>query len=211
MTYAIAIFNLNQLLPDLINQYGFLVYIGLFLVIFIETGLVFFPFLPGDSLLFLSGSIAAMANSGLNLYALLVLLVVAAVLGDSINFEVGKRFGHFLVTDEKWQKRINPKYLKQARVFFAKHGSSAIFWGRFVPIVRTLIPFVAGSSEMSYHKFVTHNFLGGFSWVLVTILSGYFFGNIPIIKGNFELIMIAIVLVSLVPVVLVSLKRKESL
>ena len=204
-----AIFNLTTLLPALINQFGSLVYVGLFIIIFVETGLVFFPFLPGDSLLFLSGSIAAIANQGLNVYALIILLSIAAILGDSTNFEIGKRFGKYLTTSEKWMKRINPKHLETARAFFQKHGNSAIFLGRFVPIVRTLVPFVAGGSEMPYHKFITYNFLGGISWVLVAVLSGYFFGNIPLVNQHFELIMVAIVIVSLLPVAIVSLNERN--
>lgn len=204
-----AIFNLTTLLPALINQFGSLVYVGLFIIIFVETGLVFFPFLPGDSLLFLSGSIAAIANQGLNVYALIILLSIAAILGDSTNFEIGKRFGNYLTTSEKWMKRINPKHLKSARTFFQKHGNSAIFLGRFVPIVRTLVPFVAGGTEMPYHKFITYNFLGGISWVLVAVLSGYFFGNIPLFNQHFELIMVAIVIVSLLPVAIVGLNERN--
>lgn len=206
-----SIFNLTSLLPALISQYGALVYVGLFIVIFIETGLVFFPFLPGDSLLFLSGSIAALTTKGFNVFILLIILSIAAVLGDSVNFEIGKRFGTYLTTNEKWRKRINPKHLEAAQEFFAKHGHSAIFLGRFVPIVRTLVPFVAGGSEMPYHKFVLFNLLGGVSWVLVAVLSGYFFGNIPAVSNNFELIMVAIVIISLLPVVIVTLNQRRKI
>lgn len=209
ITAAIVSFlNINHLLPILISQYGSLVYLGLFMIIFIETGLVFFPFLPGDSLLFLSGSIAALTDHSLNVFILLILLGIAAVIGDTVNFEIGKRFGNYLTTNEKWRRRIKPSHLQQAKDFFEKHGSSAIFLGRFVPIVRTLVPFVAGSSEMKYRQFISFNLLGGFSWVLIAVLSGYFFGNIPFVQSHFELIMVAIVLISLIPVMIISLRNK---
>lgn len=208
---AASIFNLTSLLPTLITQYGAFVYVGLFIVIFIETGLVFFPFLPGDSLLFLSGSIAALTNKGFNIFILLIILSIATVLGDSVNFEIGKRFGTYLTTNERWNKRINPRHLEAARKFFARHGHSAIFLGRFVPIVRTLVPFVAGGSEMPYHKFILYNLLGGVSWVLVAVLSGYFFGNIPSVSNNFELIMVAIVVISLLPVLIVTLNQRRKM
>jgi membrane-associated protein len=204
----VSVLNMNHLLPMLISQYGSLVYLGLFFVIFIETGLVFFPFLPGDSLLFLSGSIAALTDHSLNVVVLLILLGIAAVVGDSVNFEIGKRFGNYLTTNEKWKKRIKPQHLQQAHDFFDRHGSGAIFLGRFVPIVRTLVPFVAGSSEMKYRNFIAYNLLGGFTWVLVAVLSGYFFGNIPFIQSHFELIMVAIVVISLIPVAIVSLRQR---
>ena len=208
-TAIVAFLNLHHLLPMLISQYGSLVYLGLFIIIFVETGLVFFPFLPGDSLLFLSGSIAALTNHGLNVIVLLIILGIAAVVGDTVNFEIGKRFGNFMTTSERWKKRLNPKHLESAKHFFSRHGSGAIFLGRFVPIVRTLVPFVAGSSEMKYRDFIVFNLLGGFSWVLVAVLSGYFFGNIPFVQSHFELLMLAIVVISLVPAVLISLRQRN--
>ncbi|WP_057770257.1 VTT domain-containing protein [Lactobacillus selangorensis] len=197
-------FNLTQLLPNLIVQYGSFVYLGLFAAVFIETGIVVFPFLPGDSLLFLSGSIAAMSGHSLNLAVLLLLLSIAAIAGDSLNFEIGKRFGQRL-SHSKW---IKPQYLQDAQVFFQRHGNSAIFLGRFMPIIRTFIPFTAGISKMKYEHFILFNVLGGITWVAVATLSGYFFGNIPVIKSNFELIMIAIIVISLLPAVLVALQKK---
>lgn len=203
----VSILNINHLLPVLIAQYGILVYLGLFVVIFIETGLVVFPFLPGDSLLFLSGSIAAMASHSLNHVILIILLSIAAIAGDSLNFEIGQRLGKHL-TSPKWQRWIKPKYLKEAETFFQNHGSSAIFLGRFMPLIRTFIPFTAGASKMHYHKFIFFNVLGGIAWVSVAVLAGYFFGNIAIVKSHFELIMIAIILISLLPAIFISLKRK---
>lgn len=202
------LFNLTTLLPNLISQYGAMIYLILFLVIFIETGLVIFPFLPGDSLLFLSGSIAAMSAHNLNPVILIISLSIAAILGDSINFEIGKRFGKIL-TQEKWQRWIKPKYLKSANDFFQRHGNSAIFLGRFMPLIRTFIPFTAGIGKMSYRHFVTFNFLGGISWVSIAVLAGYFFGNIPFIQTHFEFIMLAIVVISLMPTLLIALKQKR--
>lgn len=202
-----SILNMNHLLPQLIFQYGGLVYIGLFGLVFVETGLVVFPFLPGDSILFLSGSIAAMASHPLNHIILIILLSVAAIAGDTVNFEIGKRFGKHL-TGPKWQRWIKPQYVTRAQNFFDRYGSSAIFFGRFMPLIRTFIPFTAGISKMKYRKFVIFNILGAIAWVNIAVLAGYFFGNITIVKTHFELIMIAIIVISLIPAVLVSLHKK---
>lgn len=202
-----SILNMHHLLPILVSQYGGFVYAGLFGVIFIETGLVIFPFLPGDSLLFLTGSLAAMSAHSLNHFVLIGLLSIAAIAGDSLNFEIGSRFGKHLTTP-KWQKIIKPKRLQQAQKFFSNHGSSAIFLGRFMPFIRTLIPFTAGISKMPYRKFVLFNIFGGIAWVSIAILAGYFFGNIAIVKAHFELIMVAIILVSLVPAAVMTVRNK---
>lgn len=207
-TLLASILNANHLLPMLISQYGSLVYLGLFAVIFIETGVVICPFLPGDSLLFLSGSIAAMAAHSLNPIILIGLLTIAAIAGDGLNFEIGKHFGRRL-TQPKWQRWVKPQYLAEATTFFEKHGSWAIFLGRFMPVIRTLIPFTAGISRMPYRRFVWFNVLGGISWVSIAVLSGYFFGNIPVVKAHFELIMIAIVVISLLPAGIMALKRRS--
>ncbi|KRM12847.1 VTT domain-containing protein [Paucilactobacillus suebicus] len=207
-SFIVSILNMHHLLPVLIGQYGVFIYVGLFLMIFIETGLVVFPFLPGDSLLFLCGSIAAMSSHSLNSIILIILLSLAAIIGDSLNFEIGQRFGKQLTTP-RWHKVIKPKHLAQAKAFFKRHGSLAIFLGRFVPMIRTLIPFTAGISKMQYRKFVFFNILGGIAWVNIAILSGYFFGNIPVVKAHFELIMLGIVFVSLIPVAIMALINKR--
>ena len=185
-------------------------YVMLFLIIFCETGLVVVPFLPGDSLLFLCGSMAAMGNAFFNIRILIVVLAIAAFLGDSLNFEIGKRFGGLLYKP-KWSKHINPVYLEKADVFFKQHGSGAIFLGRFVPIIRTLIPFTAGISNMIYRKFLLFNILGGISWVSLGLSCGYFLGNISFVKNHFELLMVAIILISLFPVALIKFKKKSQL
>ncbi|MTV81872.1 VTT domain-containing protein [Secundilactobacillus folii] len=203
-----SVLNVQHLLPALIAQYGSLVYGGLFLVIFIETGVVILPFLPGDSLLFLSGSLAALSTHSLNHLVLILLLSVAAIAGDSLNFEIGKRFGHHL-KNPRWQKLIKPKRLEQASNFYQRYGSLAIFLGRFMPIIRTLIPFTAGISKMPYRKFILFNVLGGVSWVTVAVLSGYLFGNIPGVQTHFELIMMAIVVISLVPAAILAIRSRR--
>ncbi len=203
----VGLLNTQHLLPSLLSQYGNLVYIGLFAVIFIETGLVVFPFLPGDSLLFLSGSIAALNSHSLNHITLIIVLSLAAIAGDSINFMLGHRFGHAL-TQPRWQRWLKPQHLQAATTFFQRHGNSAIFLGRFMPIIRTFIPFTAGISNMPYHKFIWFNILGGVTWVNVAVLAGYFFGNILVVKTHFELIMVTIILISLVPAAIISLQKR---
>lgn len=202
--------SISLLLPQFIGQFGNLVYIALFALIFVETGAVVLPFLPGDSVLFLSGSLAALGSHSLNIWLLLGLLTIAAILGDSLNFALGRRFGSRQPGKHHRLQLIKPKYRKRSEDFFRKYGSQAIFLGRFVPIVRTLIPFTAGASRMHYRSFVIYNVLGGFTWVLVALGAGYFFGNIAIIKAHFELIMVAIILISLLPVVFMALKNHGS-
>ncbi|QVI34301.1 MULTISPECIES: VTT domain-containing protein [Lacticaseibacillus] len=200
--------NLSQLLPQLITQFGSLIYVGLFALIFIETGIVILPFLPGDSLLFLCGSLAAMSNHSLNIWVLFILLSVAAILGDSLNFEIGEHFGTRLVHSPKLSRLIKPEYLARSQRFFEKHGKPAIFLGRFMPIIRTFIPFTAGVSQMHYRSFVTYNILGGVTWVLVALGAGYFFGNIAVVKAHFELIMLAIIVISLLPAAIMALRNR---
>ncbi|GEO68183.1 VTT domain-containing protein [Levilactobacillus acidifarinae] len=204
---AASLLNLNTLVPQLLGQYGAWLYAGLFLLIFIETGLVVFPFLPGDSILFLCGSLAA-GSGNLHLGVLLVTLTIAAVLGDFVNFEIGKRFGHYMVTHDRFKRWLKPQHLDRASAFFAKYGGLAIFLGRFIPIIRTLVPFTAGMGRMPYLSFARYNVMGGVTWMAVVLGAGYLFGNIPVVQQNFELIMVAIVLISLLPVGLAMLKRR---
>lgn len=191
--------NLGQRLPQLISQFGGWLYLGLFGLIFVETGMVILPFMPGDSLLFLCGSLAALAQGGLNLWLLIALLSGAAIAGDAVNFEIGEHFGPWLTHRSRLKGLIKPDYLARSQRFFQTHGKAAIFMGRFVPIIRTFIPFTAGISEMRYRDFATFNVIGGLSWVLIVLGSGYFFGNIALVKAHFELIMLAIVAISLLP------------
>lgn len=198
------ILHLDKYLGQIISTYGVLTYIILFLIIFLETGLVFIPFLPGDSLLFAAGAFAALGS--LNIYILLVLLMVAAILGDTVNYWIGHFFGEAIVAHPKIP--INQKHIDQTQEFFKKHGGKTIILARFVPIVRTFAPFVAGAGQMSYPQFVSYNFIGGIAWVLIATLAGYFFGNIPFVKENFSLVIIGVVLISILPIGFEIIKHK---
>lgn len=185
--------HLNEYLSNIISQYGGWTYAILFFVIFMETGFVVTPFLPGDSLLFAAGAFAAIGS--LNIYYLLGMLMIAAVLGDTVNYSIGHYLGD-RAYNIKWLKK---EYFDKTHAFFEKHGGKTIFLARFVPIVRTFAPFVAGIGRMSYSYFITYNFVGGISWVLLFTLAGFFFGNIPFVQKNFEFVIVAIILVSVVP------------
>lgn len=187
--------HLDKYLADVIAQYGAWTYAILFFVIFMETGFVVTPFLPGDSLLFAAGTFAALGS--INLWLLVGLLIVAAVGGDTVNYWIGHLLGD-RAYNVKWIKR---EYLDRTHAFFEKHGGKTIFLARFVPIVRTFAPFVAGMGRMSYGYFFSYNVFGGIVWVLLFTLAGYFFGNVPFIKENFEFVIIAIILISVLPAV----------
>lgn len=189
-------FHLDEHLANIINQYGAWTYGILFAVIFLETGVVVTPFLPGDSLLFAAGTFAALGS--LNVYLLAGLLIAAAILGDSVNYSIG----HYLGDRAYKIKWIRREYLDRTHAFFEKHGGKTIFLARFVPIVRTFAPFVAGVGRMSYSYFITYNFVGGIVWVLLFTFAGYFFGNIPFVKRNFEFVIIGIILVSVAPMLI---------
>ena len=185
--------HLDEYLAQIISDYGAWTYGILFVVIFVETGLVVMPFLPGDSLLFAAGTFAALGS--LNVWFLIGLLFAAAVLGDAVNYSIGHYLGE-RAYNIKWIKR---EHLEKTHAFFEKHGGKAIFLARFVPIVRTFAPFVAGIGKMTYGYFATYNIVGGATWVLAFTLLGYFFGNLEFVKRNFELVIIAIILVSVLP------------
>jgi len=197
--------HLDEYLAKIILDYGTWTYGILFVVIFIETGLVVMPFLPGDSLLFAAGTFAALGS--LNVWFIIGLLIVAAVLGDAVNYTIGHYLGE-RAYNIRWVKR---EYLEKTHAFFEKHGGKAIFLARFVPIVRTFAPFVAGIGKMTYGYFATYNIVGGVTWVTLFTLMGFFFGNIPFVKKNFEFVIIAIILISVVPMFVEWLKaRRES-
>ena len=185
--------HLDEYLATIITNYGTWTYAILFIVIFVETGLVIMPILPGDSLLFAAGTFAALGS--FNVWGLIGLLCIAAVGGDAVNYSIGHYLGE-RAYNIKWIKR---EYLEKTHAFFEKHGGKAIFLARFVPIVRTFAPFVAGIGKMSYAYFATYNIVGGVSWVALFTLLGYFFGNIPFVKKNFEFVIVAIILISVVP------------
>ena len=195
--------HMDTYLAQIIATYGAWTYAILFTVIFIETGLVIFPFLPGDSLLFAAGTFAALG--ALNIWVLLGLLMFAAVLGDTVNYSIGHYLGE-RAYNIKWIKK---EYLERTHAFFEKHGGKAIFLARFVPIVRTFAPFVAGIGKMDYSYFITYNLAGGVTWVALFTLLGYFFGNLEFVQKNFELVIIAIILISVVPMVYEWLKARR--
>ncbi len=206
LTQFVDIFiHLDVYLSDIISQYGAWTYAILFAIIFIETGLVVMPFLPGDSLLFAAGTFAALG--ALNIYLLVGLLMVAAILGDTANYWIGHSLGE-KAYDSKWVKK---EYLDKTHEFFEKHGGKTIFLARFVPIIRTFAPFVAGVGKMSYKYFFSYNVFGGLTWVPLFAFAGYFFGNIEFVKHNFSIVILAIIVISLVPVFIEAWKaRKES-
>lgn len=200
------ILHVDNYLSDIIARYGTWTLALLFLIIFLETGIVVTPFLPGDSLIFAAATFAA--RGALNPWALFILLTIAAIIGDTVNYWVGHRVGAKAYTGEvKWIKK---EYLERTHVFFEKHGGKTIFLARFVPIIRTFAPFIAGVSQMSYSFFWRWNVIGGIVWVATFTLLGYFFGNIPFVQNNFELVIVAIIVISLVPAVMEGIKiRKE--
>ena len=205
-TYLIDIFlHLDKYLGMVINNYGFETYLILFVIIFLETGLVVTPFLPGDSLIFAA---AALSVAGaLNIYALVGVLMVAAILGDTANYKIGRIFGNKLITIGGG-KLIKKEHLDKTNTFYEKYGAKTIIFARFIPIVRTLAPFVAGIGKMHYKKFISFNAIGGILWVLLVSALGYFFGNIPVVKKNFEIVIIAIIVISILPVVIEFFKSK---
>src|SRR5512138_910737 len=197
--------HLDEYMANIISQYGVWTYAILFFVIFMETGFVVTPFLPGDSLLFAAGTFAALGS--LNVWLLLVLCMVAAIGGDTVNYWIGHYLGD-RAYNIKWIKR---EYLDRTHAFFQKHGGKTIFLARFVPIVRTFAPFVAGIGRMSYGYFITYNLVGGVIWVALFTFAGYFFGNIPFVRKNFEFVILAILLISVVPIFYEAWKaRRES-
>lgn len=198
------ILHIDRHLIELVQAYGNWVYGILFLVVFCETGLVVMPLLPGDSLLFVAGALAA--QGALQVHALAALLILAAILGDSLNYAIGKRFGHIIAgPNSRWVKQ---EHIQRTHVFFEKHGGKTIIVARFMPIVRTFAPFVAGIGEMSYYKFITFNVIGAVLWVTCFIYAGYWFGNLDIVRNNLKLIMLAIIVLSVSPVLFEALKHR---
>ena len=197
-TLFYSLLALDQTLVTVAGQYGPWIYALLFVVIFAETGLVVFPFLPGDSILFIAGTIVATA--GLSVHLLVVLLIVAAVLGDSVNYAVGHYIGPKIYDkpDSRWFKQA---HLQKTQAFYDKFGGVTIIIGRFIPIIRTFAPFLAGVAGMTYRRFLSYNVVGGVLWIGLLVYAGYLFGNIPWVKQNLSVIVIGIVIVSLIPAV----------
>lgn len=197
------ILHADNYLIDLVTHYGIIVYLIVFLIIFIETGMVIAPFLPGDSLIFAVGTLSAIGC--MNIYLSFLILASSAILGDSINYIVGSKFGRMLLAKGKL---IKVEHVEKTEIFYAKYGARAIVLARFMPIIRTFIPFVAGIGSMHYKKFVVYNIIGGISWVLIFLLAGFFFGNVPFVNNNFEFVIIVIVFISLLPGLFVFIREK---
>ncbi|OOM74859.1 DedA family protein [Clostridium sp. BL-8] len=195
--------HLDKYLAAVVGNYGIETYLMLFIIIFLETGLVITPFLPGDSLIFAAAALASVGT--LNIYMLIGILMIAAILGDTSNYEIGRLFGHKILKSGRF---IKQEHLDKTNKFYEKYGGKTIIFARFIPIVRTIAPFVAGIGEMSYKKFISFNAIGGVLWVLVVSVLGYFFGSIPVVKNNFELVIIAIVLISILPIIIEFIRSK---
>lgn len=196
--------HLDSNLVALTVSYGILIYPLVFLIIFVETGLVFAPFLPGDSLLFAAGAISA--SGMLNIFVLYFLLLLAAILGDSVNYSIGKYFGQKIISNQ-W---VNYKYIEKTKNFYSKYGNKTIVISRFMPIVRTFAPFVAGIAKMDYKKFLSYNILGSFLWVTIFLSLGFFFGNIPFVKQHFSIVVFGIVFISIIPAIVEFIRYKFS-
>jgi membrane-associated protein len=203
---AIDIFiHLDKYLGDIILQYGTLTYLLLFFIIFMETGLVVTPFLPGDSLLFAAGTFAA--TEALDVRILFLLLAAAAIIGDTVNYWIGHIIGPRAFTGEV--RFLKKEYLDRTHEFYERHGGKTIILARFIPIIRTFAPFVAGIGAMSYGHFIAYNVIGGLAWVALFIFGGYFFGNLPAVKHNFSLVVMAIIFISILPGVFEYFKERN--
>ena len=189
--------HLDKTLVDVVHNYGTWTYLVLFLIVFTETGIIVFPFLPGDSLLFAAGALAARPETGLSVWVLIPLLIAAAFIGDNVNYAVGDYLGPRVFREDF--RFLNRKYLDQTQAFYAKHGGKTIIMARFVPIVRTFAPFVAGIGTMTYRYFASYSIMGAVLWVVVLTLAGYLFGNIELVKKNFELVILGIIALSVLP------------
>lgn len=204
------VLHLDKYLSILIQNFGFLTYGMLFLIIFIETGLVIVPFLPGDSLLFAAGALSALGM--LNVFLVWLLLCLAAILGDTINYWIGHFIGPRAF--ELNSKFLNKKHLQKTHNFYEKHGGKVIILARFIPIVRTFAPFVAGVGKMNYFKFLIYNVIGGLLWISLFTWGGYYFGNIPVVKENFSYVILGIIFVSIIPImwdILKNFKNKDAI
>ena len=205
-TLLASLLALDETLAQFALAYGPWLYVLLFVVIFAETGLVVFPFLPGDSLLFVAGTVVAVA--GLNVHFLVLALALAAILGDSVNYAIGRTIGPKVYSrpDSRW---IRQEHLRRTQDFYDRYGGVTIVIGRFVPIVRTFAPFLAGVAQMAYPRFLSYNIVGGVLWIASLVYAGYLFGNIPWVRNNLTFIVIGIVVVSLVPAITTFLAERR--
>lgn len=198
--------HLDQHLNVLIKDYGLWTYLLLFCIIFCETGLVVTPFLPGDSLLFAAGAFAA--NGALDPLWLFLLLSIAAIAGDTVNYWIGNRVGPWVFQQEK-VRFFKKEYLVRTHEFYEKHGGKTIIIARFIPIIRTFAPFVAGIGEMTYLRFISYNIFGGIAWIAIFVFGGYFFGNLPMVKKNFTLVIVVIIFISVLPGIIEFLRQRQ--
>lgn len=208
MTYHLIdiLTNTDKYLAEIIRVFGLYAYVLLFFIVFSETGLVITPFLPGDSLLFTCGAISA--THQLNIYYLFCIFCLAAIAGDSLNYEIGRYFGPRVFKSGN-KSLFKMEHLIYTQRFYQKHGGKTIIIGRFMPIIRTFAPFVAGIGTMDFRRFLTFNIIGGMSWVALVLGSGYFFGGLPFVRNNFSIVILAIIIISLMPAVIGILQRKR--
>jgi membrane-associated protein len=202
------ILNIDVHLAELVAQYGTWVYAILFLIIFCETGLVVTPFLPGDSLLFVAGALASLGTNDINVHIIVILLVSAAILGDGTNYFIGRFFGKKLFKNPK-SKIFKQSYLEKTHSFYEKHGGKTIILARFVPIVRTFAPFVAGMGKMKYSYFISYNIIGGIAWVCIFTYAGYLFGGLEFVQKNLKILIVVIIFVSILPAIIEIIRNKR--
>lgn len=201
------ILHIDKHLIEIVQDYRTWTYLILFLIIFAETGFVVTPFLPGDSLLFAAGAIIAKPESGLNIFLMCILLIIAAIIGDLVNYHIGNFVGHKAFSGK--YKLLKKEYLDKTQEFYEKHGGKTIIYARFIPIIRTFAPFVAGIGTMSYLKFATYNVTGAILWVVSFLFIGYFFGGLPVIKDNFTYVIFGIIILSILPPVIELMRGKK--
>lgn len=198
------VLHIDEHLGEIISNYGVETYVILFLIIFIETGVVVMPFLPGDSLIFAAAAFAA--KGSLNIFVLYFIILAAAIIGDTANYHIGKAFGNKLINANT--KLIKKEYIDKTYSFFERHGGKSIIIARFVPIIRTFAPFVAGIGKMKYLRFLSFNAIGALLWTTLFCVAGFFFGNIPFVKDNFSMVILAIIFISLLPAIIAGVKGK---
>ena len=201
------ILHIDKHLAELVSMYGTWIYAILFLIIFCETGLVVTPFLPGDSLLFVAGALASLPANNINIHLFTIILMCAAILGDGVNYFIGKFFGEKLFSNPD-SKIFRQSYLDKTHAFYEKHGGKTIILARFVPIVRTFAPFVAGMGRMGYTRFASYNVIGGIAWVAIFMYTGYFFGSLDFVQRNLSFLIIAIIFISILPAVFEIIRNK---
>ncbi|PWC22969.1 DedA family protein [Brenneria roseae subsp. roseae] len=203
------ILHIDVHLAELVAQYGVWIYAILFLILFCETGLVVTPFLPGDSLLFVAGALAALPSNDLNVHTMVFLMITAAVMGDAVNYTIGRLFGEKLFSNPD-SKIFRRSYLDKTHQFYARHGGKTIILARFVPIVRTFAPFVAGMGHMSYRHFAAYNIIGALLWVILFTYAGYLFGDLPIVQENLKLLIVVIIFVSILPGIIEVVRHRRA-